>query len=168
MTEAKKKQKATDAAERRAEQLDVDLAAVKGTGYEDQVTVEDVERAAHARSESASSGPGNSGNGSNNGSNGDDGEKIAEAINAASVQLTKGLQDLEQAVESTKPESVPLTPGERDIVNQYGVLWVTLAGPETDPPAVPLPSQDWRQALGAKDFVPLLPPAIWKPRPSNW
>src|SRR5215210_1421873 len=38
--------KATDAAERKAEELDVDLASVEGSGAEGRILVEDVERAA--------------------------------------------------------------------------------------------------------------------------
>ncbi|CAA9394780.1 MAG: LSU ribosomal protein L20p [uncultured Rubrobacteraceae bacterium] len=44
--EAEAKVHATDAAERKAEELDVDLGAVEGTGQEGRITVGDVEKAA--------------------------------------------------------------------------------------------------------------------------
>jgi len=45
--------KATDAAERKAEELDVDLASVEGSGAEGRILVEDVERAADAEATDA-------------------------------------------------------------------------------------------------------------------
>ncbi|MGI8648784.1 MAG: E3 binding domain-containing protein, partial [Rubrobacter sp.] len=43
--------KATDAAEERAGELDVDLSSIEGTGADENITVEDVEKAARSNDE---------------------------------------------------------------------------------------------------------------------
>lgn len=162
MTEAnKKKRKATEAAERRAEELGVDLATVTGTGYEGQITVEDVENVSHASLASANPSPAK--NGSENGD-----EKVAQAIRDASTQLHTDLEKLEQAVDVAES---PLDDIGRGIVNQYNVLAANLAGPEvrgipeTWPGYPDLPSFP---PGGETDFTPQPPPTKWNlPKPPH-
>lgn len=156
MTETnKKKHKGTEAAERRAEELGVNLAAVEGTGYDGQITVDDVERTSHAKPASApSTGQGNPQGNPQNGSNNGD-EKVAEAIENASTLLHTDLQNLEEAVTKTDAEVV-LNGDEQNIINQDRLLEATLAGPNGRKSI----NRPW-PALTGEDFIPGPPPARW-------
>ncbi len=131
--QGERKVEATDAARRKAEDLEVDLTAVNGTGANNRITVDDVEDAYEQAQRTT---------------------KLAESIQGASTRLTED----PQRMQTTSTDGTALTPKEQGIVAQYNVLKAILADPETKvPPSPPnFPYDD-----PARDFVPHPPLAEW-------
>lgn len=123
--------------ERKAEDLEVDLTAVQGTGKEGRIIPKDVQK----KHEQEDSDPQNRAI-----------EQAAQVVWDTFVQLEQGTQ-----------ADGSLDQNHRNIINQYNVLRAILAGPsETEETPVPNPTQFTPNP--DKDFAPNLPLADWKPR----
>ena len=148
-----KRPEATEGAERKAKELGVDLTTVQGTGKEGKITVEDVQRK-HEQNV-------NSGREESIHQNGEI-EKAAEVIWNTFVQLEATRR------ESTQSDT-PLDQNHINIINQYDILRIVMAGPsgpeeDSDLPKTP---PDF-EPISGKNFAPKKPLADWKPLPQPY
>lgn len=146
---------ATDAAQRKAEELGIDLTTVQGTGVHGRVTVEDVENKPEQSEQTA---------------------KLAEVIQSISTQLAKNLQTLQPVITADEP----LTDEQQDIIDQYEALRTVLAGPlaegitkpgKLEPFSVddPFPPQNFAPLPPSVKLTPPVPkPPDWDPSPPSW
>lgn len=147
MTDPNQKSKATDAADRRARELGVDLATVKGTGSGGQITIEDVEKAHKQMSDHKD-------------------EAIAQAIKDAAGQIIVGVP---KAIQDASKQLI-LDEKQENIRRQYVILDAVLAGPSAR--GVPETLPPFTAISGTRAFAPTLPPGEsvvgWEKKYLDW
>jgi len=138
--------RASHQARRFAEEHDVDLSTVEGTGPEGRITIKDVRGAHNRAADTAREGP--------EPQAGEDAER-----EAAEIPWTPYLRFQETRAGVTPPSDDPAP----NIIGQYDVLRAVLAGP-SEIEETKVPDLVGFTPTPGKDFAPNTPLADWKPR----